>query len=115
MMQRGIPLNMVQGIQGMPGLQTLQGMQGLQGLQGIQGINPIIIPQGANLGMFGNNPQVGFINGNNPNGQGAFIGMNQIQGLNGANGIPLNVIMAQNALQQQQNAQQQQNDKNKSI
>ena len=69
-----------------------------------------MMPQGMNMGMFGGNPQIGMMAGNNPNssnpnGMGNFIGINQLQGLNGANGIPLNLLMANNA--------QQQNDKNK--
>jgi hypothetical protein len=109
MMQGGIPIGMMPGMQGMQGMQIMPGMHGLQGMQGMPSI---MMPQGMNLGMFGGgNPQIGMMAGNNgnssnPNGQGAFIGMNQLQGINGSNGIPLNLLMTNSA-------QQQQNDKNK--
>jgi hypothetical protein len=119
-MQGGIPITMMpgmqgiqgmQGLQGIQGIQALQGLQGMQGLQGIQGMPSIMMPQGMNLGVFGGgNPQVSMMTGNNPNapnpnGQSGFIGLNQLQQLNGANGMPLNLLMPHNA--------QQQNDKNK--
>ncbi|MFM7856837.1 MAG: hypothetical protein ACKO96_34150 [Flammeovirgaceae bacterium] len=82
----------MQAIQGIP---TYQSLQGAQGIQAIQGVNPLMLPQG-----------VGIIP--NPNLQGGPLGVNQLSGLNGANGIPLNLLMTQNSMQQQ-------NDKNKPV
>jgi len=103
MMPGGMPLNFMQGVQGLPGFQT-----NTPGAPGIQGINPMMMPQGLNVGLFAN-PQLGLPNPNNPNNpnqpnpnlQGPFVGLNQIPNLSGANGIPMNLLMAQNMMQQQ--------------